>query len=180
MSLFEALFRLFAFVTLMSTPKITDAMNSKREIASLELFAARITRLMLDYSIRVVLLFSVGLGLEYLFGNELYESFMIDYALVVIVILGGVHWCVFGVLSGLNLAPRLRYTLYRAARNACFAPMPGLFLVVPVLAWEFYQGYEPYESGFAYQVYCVATITALVLGLAEALLSKTAPTGFQN
>lgn len=178
MMLIESSFRLFAFVTLMSTPVGSGASTDTVTVKSDESLGPLMMRWGLDYVVRVLLLFTVGLCFEYALGNELYESYLIDYMLLLIAVLGAVHWLIYVLLLVIGPEGRFRFCFYRILRNLCFAPIPGLFLLLPINLWEYFDGLEAYESGLALLVYKATTVLAIVIGLAEALLRKRRPTGF--
>ena len=177
MSIFEIIFRGIAVFTLTAPPSSNGALAvDESEGGMRSLLLERLTRWMLDYTVRIVLLFSVGLGLEYLIGNDSYESYYIDYMLVLIAGLGGVHWvCLFVILSS-SRPSRSQFLVYRVVRNSCLAPIVGLFVLPPILIWEAMQGLVPYESGVAVLAYQVGTGAFLITGLLEAFIRKRIPT----
>lgn len=176
MSIFEVLFRGIAVFTLTAPPVRKDPLPADQSGGVRLRILENLTRWMLDYTVRVVLLFSAGLGLEYLIGNDSYESYYIDYMLVFIAGLGGVHWVVLFVILSIPRPSRIKFVIYRVVRNSCLALIVGLFVLPPILIWESVQGMVPYESGVALLVYQTGTGAILIAGLVEAIVRKRVPT----
>jgi|GEM_PF-4110676 len=176
MSIFEIVFRGVTVLTLTAPPSNKGAFLADESEGRGPGIIESLTRWMLDYTVRIVFLFSAGLGLEYLIGNNSYESYYIDYMLVLIAGLGGVHWVFLFVMLSSSRPSRTKFVVYRVVRNSCLAPILGLSVLPLVLTWEGIQGMAPYESRVALLAYQIGTGILLTAGLLEAIIRKRVPT----
>lgn len=175
MSYLAQIFNIFSFVTLMSVPT-QPGVRSDGSIVAVELFD--FVRWMLDYSVRVVSLFSVGLAVEYLFGDAIYEAYRTDYALLIIAGVGTFHWlCFYGCFRYLR-SNKVTMLFYRLIRNFCFALILATLALLPVLAFELFSSMEAFESGLFEVTFVSVCLIAAALGALEAVFKKGQPTGF--
>ena len=175
MSIFDPLFRALVFISLMSAPSIiADPKHTKGFNVS------PASHWLMDYSVRVILLFSCGIAVEYFIGNDLYEILFIDYMLVLIAVLGTLHWVLIYLLILFNCFESRNFVVYRVGRNLCLAPIVSLFIFPPLVVWEIRSGLAPYESEFAMPAYAIVTALAVCCGLFESFFSKGAPSTFKQ
>jgi len=139
--------------------------------------------MVIELFIRIALVLMVAVSLESLMTKTIYETYMLDVVFSMIVILGACHslfyYLLLGYLRvsiGLNIAIRL----YRLMRNLCYAAIPGLIAVVPLLVWRWKQGKLPFEDGVVYEVYLFTTLLMVVAGVIEALVVKRKPLGLDE
>ncbi|MCP4077414.1 MAG: hypothetical protein GY744_14680 [Gammaproteobacteria bacterium] len=173
-------FHLLGYVLLIVPPRAIDLTVSERarrgELAKQPLFIVMIVELL----IRIALILLVAVSLESLLSNNLYESYMLDTVFGMIVCLGICHsFCYFLLLGYLHdsIGLKLGMRLYRLLRNLCYAAIPGLVAVVPLLLWKWNQAQMPFEDGLVYQVYSITTLLMIIIGVVEALIMKRKPLG---
>ncbi len=180
---FLSLFYLLAYVLLIAPPRAIDLTAAQRayhgELSKQPLFIV----FAIELSVRVALMLLVAVSLESLLSKTIYETYMLDVVFSVIVVLGACHslfyYLLLGYLRasiGFNVAVRL----YRLMRNLCYAGIPGLVAVVPLLVWKWKQGRLPFEDGTVFEVYLFTTLLMLVAGLIEALVMRRKPLGLDE
>jgi len=180
---FFGLSYLFGYVLLIAPPRAIDLTATERahqgELAKLPLFFVMIIELL----IRIALVLLVAVALESLVTKIVYETYMLDTVFGMIVVLGACHslfyYLLLGYLRdsiGLNIAMRV----YRLMRNLCYAAIPGLIVVVPLLIWRWKQDEQPFNDGLIFEVYLFTTLLMLVAGVIEALVMRRKPLGLDE
>lgn len=174
---------LMGYCLMISPPRSIDLIVSeqtrKGELAKQPLWMVMLTELL----IRIAILLIFAVGIESLMTKDLYETYKLDHVFGLIVILGGMHSLFYYLLVGLfRTSPRLDVAMraYRLLRNLCYAALPGLLVIVPVLVWKWTQGIAPFADGVVVKVYMVVTLLMVLAGVVEALLMKRKPLGLDR
>ncbi len=178
-----SLFYLLGYVLLIAPPRAIDLTAAERahqgELSKQPLFVV----MSIELLIRIALVLLVAVSLESLLTKTIYETYLLDVVFSMIVILGACHslfyYLLLGYLRvsiGLNIALRL----YRLMRNLCYAAIPGMVAVVPLLVWKWKQGEAPFDDGVVFDAYLFTTLLMVVAGVIEALVMKRKPLGLDK
>ncbi|MCP4490180.1 MAG: hypothetical protein GY820_23115 [Gammaproteobacteria bacterium] len=170
----------FGYVLLITPPHAIDLTVSHRqkqgELAKQSLLMVMVVELL----IRTALILLVAVSLESLIGNTTYETYMLDTVFSMLVVLGALHSFAYFLFLGYlrpSIGLKLGMRLYRFFRNLCYAAIPGLIVVVPVLLWKWKQGQLPFDDGIVFQIYTITTLLMIAAGIIEALIMKRKPLG---
>lgn len=180
---FVSLFHIFGYVLLITPPRAIDLTVTQRtqrgELARQPLFVVMLVELL----IRIALILLVAVGLEWIAGDTVYETYRIDIMFSIIVILGACHSLFYFLLLGYlrkYIGLRLAMRVYRLIRNLCYALIPGFLVVVPLLLWKWKQDHLPFEDGLVFQVYFLTTLLMISVGVLEAMVMKRKPLGLDR
>ncbi len=116
-------------------------------------------------------------------SETVYETYRLDVVFSMIVILGACHSLFYYLLLGYLCIPiglDMAMRIYRLMRNLCYAAIPGLVTVLPLLAWRWRLEQPPFEDGVVFQVYLVTTLLMVVVGVIEALVMRRKPLGLDE
>ncbi len=139
--------------------------------------------MLIELLIRVALLLIMAVCLEFLMGKTIYETHMLDTVFSMVAILGVCHGLFYYLLLGYlhpSISLKFGMRIYRLLRNLCYAPIPGLVAVVPLLLWKWKLGQMPFDDDLVFQVYYFTTLLMIVVGLMEALVMKRKPLGLDE
>jgi len=174
---------LLGYVLLISPPRSIDLTFNERarrgELSKQPLFIV----MMIEFLIRSALLLILAVSIESLMTKMVYETYKLDVVFSAMVLLGAFHALSYYLLLGLlraSIGLDLSIRLYRLFRNLCYAAIPGLFTVMPLLVWKWKQQQIPFEDGLVFFVYLITTLVMAVLGIIEAMLMNRKPLGLDN
>lgn len=172
------IFNVFAYVFLISPPKALDLKRREAhfggELSRQPLFVI----VGLDLLIRITALAVIALGLEWLLGDFLYESYKLDLIFVAIVLLGGSHHLIYYLVFAVRQpVGKIRPRIYRLLRNLLYTPLPSIAAILPVMVYEYFHGMEAYESLIFQSFAPYVLSTTFVAGLAEAAIGNRKPVG---
>lgn len=138
--------------------------------------------LLFEFAIRVGMLLVVAVVIDQLLGNLMYELFMGDTALLILLVSGTAH-----TLAYYLLLVRCRrtsrtncYRVYRLVRNLCFATLPGVAAVVLMLIYLYSKGDTKLLDPPVELVYSGVTVFVALIGFVEFLVSKRQPVGLDR
>ncbi|MCP3688098.1 MAG: hypothetical protein GY784_06765, partial [Gammaproteobacteria bacterium] len=168
---------------LIAPPHAIDLTQSESanqgELAKQPLFIVLLTELL----IRMALLLIIAVLSESLLSNTVYSTYMLDTVFTIFAGLGVCHSFAYFLLLGYlrtYIGSRPAMKLYRLLRNLCYAPIPGLLAVMPLLLWKWELEQMPFDDGLVFQVYYLTTLLMIAAGLVEALVMKRKPLGLDK
>ncbi len=177
------LFHLLGYLLLIAPPHAIDLTVSESarqgELAKQPLFIVMLAELL----IRVAFILIMAAGIESLLSNAIYETYMLDTVFSMIVGLGVCHSLFYYIFPGYlrtYIGSRASMKIYRLLRNLCYAPIPGLVAVMPLLIWKWKLEQMPFDDGLVFQVYYFTTLLMIAAGLIEALVMKRKPLGLDK
>jgi len=180
---FSSFFYLLGYVLLITPPRAIDLTATERahqgELSKQPLFIVMIIELF----IRIALVLIVAVSIESLITKTTYETYILDVVFGMIVILGACHSLFYYLLLGylrVSIGFKIAIRLYRLARNLCYAAIPGLIVVIPLLVWRWKQNQLPFEDGVVYEIYLFTTLLMVMAGVVEALIMKRKPLGLDK
>jgi hypothetical protein len=180
---FMSLIYFFGYLLLITPPRSLDLTVSERahkgELAKQPLFVV----MLVEFSIRAALILIIAVSLESLMTKTIYETYMLDTVFSMIVGLGACHSFFYFLLLGYlrnQIGVETAMKLYRMLRNLCYAAIPGLVAVVPLLLWKWSQEQLPFEDGLVLRLYYLTTLLMIVIGLIEALVMRRKPLGLDK
>jgi hypothetical protein len=171
------------YLLLITPPRAIDLTVTERsrrgELSRQPLFVVMLVELL----IRIALLLMAAVALEAVMTKTVYETYLLDWVFSMIAILGACHSLSYYLLLGylravVGLERALR--LYRLLRNLCYAAIPGLVAVLPLLLWRWKQEQPPFEDGLVLKAYLFTTGLMVAAGVIEALVMKRKPLGLDD
>jgi hypothetical protein len=173
-------FYLLGYVLLVSPPRAIDLTAAERaqrgELSKQPLLVV----MLVEFLIRLAFVLMLAVVLESLMTKTVYETYLLDMVFSMIAFLGACHSLFYYLLLGclrdaIGLKVALR--LYRLLRNLCYAALPGLAVVVPLLVWKWKLGEPPFTDGVILQVYLGTTALMVIAGVVEAWVMRRKPLG---
>lgn len=134
--------------------------------------------LLIETTLRSMMLISIAVVLEWLLGKVLYETLLLDSALGVVLVGGVLHaFAYYGFFLRSMFSEKNSERLYRFARNLCFALLPGLAILFFVNLYVLNFSKPNAVELPLVEWYSVITTFFGVIGVIEASVVKRAPLG---
>lgn len=133
--------------------------------------------LLIELAARLLCLMLIAVLVEDQLGKALFETLRLETAFSILGIAGVLHSIAYFVFIVIPKGENLWLTdkFYRVFRNIAYSCIPGLFIALLIILWEVSRGLEPYETGFAQNVYLYSAVFLIVIGFGEAVCVSRSP-----
>ena len=171
-------FYILAYVSFIAPPRANQILRYHKthngELKKLQVGSV----LLLETTLRSMMLISIAVVLEWLLGKGLYEALLLDSALGVVLLSGVLHAFAYYVfLLRSMFGEKYSERLYRVARNFCFSLLPGLAIVFLVNLYVL-NFFAPNTIDVPIiELYLAIAVFFGVIGVIEAFSVKRAPLG---
>jgi hypothetical protein len=180
---FNSFLYLLGYALLIAPPRSIDLTVSERTRQG-ELSKQPLSIVMLvELLIRVAFILFLAVGLESIMGEIFYETYRLDVVFSIVAGFGACHSFVYFLFLGYlrnSIGTKLSLKIYRFLRNLCYASLPGMLVVLPLLVWKWKQDQLPFEDNFVLKVYFITTCLMVAAGAIEALVMKRKPLGLDQ
>jgi len=182
---FNSFLHLLGYVLLIAPPRAIDLTVAERTRQG-ELSKQPLSIVMLvELLIRVALLLILAVALESIMGEIFYETYRLDIVFSIVAGFGACHSFIYFFFLGYlrhSLGTQRSMRIYRLLRNFCYASLPGMIAVLPILVWKWKWEQEqfPFEDDLVFSVYCSTTFLMIAVGAVEALIMKRKPLGLDK
>ncbi|MFT7129352.1 MAG: hypothetical protein ACI89U_001468 [Gammaproteobacteria bacterium] len=180
---FNSFLHLLGYVLLIAPPRAIDLTVSERTRQG-ELSRQPLSIVMLvELLIRVAFILFLAVGLESIMGEIFYETYRLDVVFSIVAGLGACHSFVYLLFLGYlrkSIGKKVSLRIYRLLRNFCYASLPGMLVVLPLLVWKWRQDQLPFEDDLVLKVYFITTALMAAAGAIEALIMKRKPLGLDQ
>ena len=171
-------FYILAYVSFIAPPRASQILRHHRvhhgELEKLPVGAV----LLIETTLRSMMLIAIAVGLEWIIGKGLYEILLLDSALGVVLLGGVLHAFAYYVfLLRSMFGEKYSERLYRLARNLCFALLPGLAILFLVNLYVLYVFAASTIDVPLVELYLAIAVFFGVVGLIEACVVKRPPLG---
>jgi len=171
-------FYILAYISFIAPPRANQILRYHKthngELKRLQVGSV----LLIETTLRSMMLISIAVVLEWLLGKGLYETLLLDSALGVVLVGGVLHACAYyGFFLRSMFSEKNSERLYRVVRNLCFALLPGLAILFFVNLYVL-NFFAPNAVDLRLVEWYSAISTFFgAIGIIEAFVVKRAPLG---
>ena len=171
---------IFGYLSVIGPPRASNLHSLEIKKAGELKNQPLIVMLVVEYLMRSVMLLLIFVGVEFVVGKSIYETYYLDYLGLLLLGVGAVHtfsyYLCFALLKQSKKIVRIR--LYRLLRNLAYSWLPGIGIVSMMLLVEFLQEKDPFTNlETTVHVYVISTALVLLVGMIEWVLVKRHPLG---